>query len=243
MVVEGHDPEWPDKVMAGALLVTIAGLLGLLYVAVRAAGATLGEDVPAVLQDYPLEVTTAGAMASVVLGIGGYRYQSTLLVGTGIGASVLSVGMLGVSSIIGLAAAWPLVRSYVEGEETRLDHRVVSPRRWPDKAVMASVLLAAGGAVSLVQASLLFAGGFEPLVLKDMPLLWGVFSLAAASLAWVAARQAFYVTHPRLGTFAASLTILAAGFYVVGPVLGAGALAYLSLAHREDEFRTHAPTA
>lgn len=230
-----HDPVWPDKIMAAALLVVMGGILGAAFVVLRWSGATVHLDAAPLLEDWPNGLILTACASAVVLGVFGYIHQSWLLTSLGILADVVSLGFLGISSLIGLVAVWPLVRSFAEGEETRLDRRRMHAHQWPDKAILASTLLTVGAVVALVHGILLVTDRVAaPEELPDR--LWGAVSLLAGVVAAVAARQVFHMRHVWIAWTAVALLALCAAFYFAGPGIALVVALYLWLAQREGEF-------
>lgn len=230
-----HDPAWPDKVMSAALLVMMGGLLGLAFVSLRMMDATINVSNAPLLEDWPTGFMLVASLAALVLGIFAYIHQAWALTALGIVANVVSLGFLGISTILGIIAIWPLVRAFMEGEEVRLDHRRVHAHAWPDKAIMASAMLSSGASVLLVHGLLLAFGRIEgPFGLPAVA--WGAVQLAAFAFVLIAARQAFHLRRVWVAWVAAGVLIVMVPFYVVGPVLGVATCLFLWHAEREGEF-------
>ncbi len=240
MTAAGHVANWPDKILSSALLVMVAGALAILHGALELGGASFADDTAFFLYDIPAWWLLALGGVTTVLGFLAFRHQAWLLTVAGIVTGVWSFGLLGASSLLCLVAVWPLIQSFREGEETHLDRHRMHGHQWPDKAIMAAVLIAAGGAVSLIQGALLFADRLSPPFFAASPGTWAVASIVAGLFAFYAGREVFHLRHPWTGWLASGLLVAAAGFYVVGPVLGVAALIYLGLAEKEAEFLLHA---
>jgi hypothetical protein len=235
-VGEGHEAQWPDKLIFAALLLIVAGSFGLLYAALRSTGATIGPNLPAFLRDYPVWAIFLGSAVTLAGGWAGFRFQWALACWVGVAAAIASMGFLGLVPALAFIAAGMLVVSILEGEKTGF-HGRTEAHEWPDKAIQASLFLVIGGVFAAAQAGLQYAGVFDAILWKDMPWIWATFSAVAALVMVAGGVQCFRLRGARLGMIGAGLGILAASFYVVGPIMGLLALNAIRLAHRENEFK------
>lgn len=220
--------------MAAALFVIIAGLLAMVHGVLILSGVTIGEAVPSVLAGIPAWWLLATGATAAALGIFAYIHQAWLLTAWGIITALLSFGLLGTSSVVAVIAIWPFIRSFVEGEETRLDFKRMHSHEWPDKAIMASVVIASAGALAIIQTVLLAAGRIEPVAGPTWA--WLAWSAAAGVLSLVAARHVFHLRNAWLGWTASIVAIVTMAFWIIGPMLAVVAMIYLALATKEAEF-------
>lgn len=235
-----HKKEWPDKAMFAAILLILAGGIGLVIELLRFV-ATVNEPViPGILEGYPSWVSATFAGLSLVFGVLCLRAQAMLWGLLGVACAVASLAYFGLVPFLGLVALAMLIKSKMEGEETRNDGVILHPSKWPDKALAASLLLFVGGTVILMQALLIFLDKFQPVVLKGMEGLVVPVDVVAALLAFVAARSLYRLERPWMGSVGAIALLLTLGLYVLAPLLGAISLLLLFLANKEGEFATAA---
>jgi hypothetical protein len=241
MPPEGHVPEWPDKAMFAAILLILAGAVGLAFAVVKAAGLVqVDEDgLPAVFTDDLPGYTLTLCAATMALGILSLWRQAALFAYLGAATAVLSLAVYGLLPFFGLLAVAAMAKSHAEKEETALDTEVMPASEWPDKALAASLFLVATGAIALTQAGLLLAGRFQPILWLGHPQVAGVLGLAVGALCLLAGREVYHVRRPWLGWLAFAGGLATLGFYLVGPVLALVGMLLLGLAHKEDEFTQH----
>ena len=234
-VGEGHEAHWPDKLVFAALLLMVAGGLGILYGLLVSTGATLGPKLPSFLRDYPVWAILTGSAIALVSGWTSFRFQWSLAGWVGVVAACASMGFLGLVPVMAVFAAGMLVMSRIEGEATRFSDRV-SAEHWPDKAIMASLFLVVGGIFTAAQAATQYLGVFDAILLKDMPWIWATFSVVAALAMLLGGFLCFRLRGGPLPLVGAALGIAALAFYIVGPILGFLALIFIGFAYRENEF-------
>lgn len=239
MAAAVHEPEWPDKAMFSAMILTLAGAIGVLFGLLAATGATIGGDdsVVGFLKEWPVWAMLPASVVALVFGVLGVRHQSSAFVYIGNIAGLASLGALGLVPILCIASIAFMVRAHVEGEDTTLATPVPSADEWPDKAMGASMLLFVTGLLTLFQSILTFADRFSPVLFNNW--VWGAWAAVVAIVCLVAAREVYRLRRPWFGSVAAVAGILGMGFYALGPVLCITALVLLALADREDEFVVH----
>jgi len=234
MPAPNHVASWPDKAMFSAMTLLLAGGLGLLFEVGRKALSTVDPNAfTSFTQDIPF-YTLGLCAATLVLGLLCLRTQAALYGYLGAATAILSVGLFGVVSLLGLAAIAFMVKAHAEGEETRNDGLRLSSDQWPDKALAASLVLFVGACVLAMQGALILAGRFQGTLYAnaiEVPL-----DLHAAAATLVAARECFHLRRPALALAGALLLVATLAVYVLGPALGLTALVLLALARKEGEF-------
>lgn len=235
-----HDV-WPDKSLFGAVMLFITGLVGVAFVAFSAyVDVVFSERVPRILRDYPPLLTLLLSFAAFVCAAVSLRQRDTNWAFAGALAGVLSLGLLGVGSVLSLIAAVFLVLSRLEREDYTPETLRLTADQWPDKSLAASLLMFMAGVVAL-----LWGGGLTiGLVSLDLgaTLILGQASLLAGLVCLFAALQLYFQRGLWVGALAAVGGIATVGFYVVGPLLSLAALVLIVLAHREQEFHKPGPT-
>lgn len=242
MPPEGHVPEWPDKAMFAAMLLILAGAVGLAFAAVKALHlVTVDESgfTTVFTDDIPGYTLTLCA-ATLVLGALSLWRQAAVFAYLGAATAMASLAIYGLIPFFGVLAIAAMVKSHLEGEETKLDGHTMASSQWPDKALATSLYLVVVGAIAVVQAILLLAGRFQPLVLQGNATVAGGIGLAVGLLGLVAGREVYHLRRPWLGWTGLVLGLATLGFYLVGPVLAVIGMATLAFAHKEDEFAIHA---
>lgn len=235
-----HDPEWPDKAMFAAYLLILGGAIGLAVEGLRFVGTVKDNLPPGILEDYPHWLSTLLAGVTLVLGVFCLRTQAAVFGYTGALAGLFSLAYAGLLPFLSLLVIYMLVKSKLEGEETRNDGVILHPGLWPDKAMAASLFLVVGGAVILLQGIFIGTGDYEPIVLKGMaPLAMGIDVVVGAFSIW-AARQIYHLRRPWAGFAAAGGLLVTFGLYVLGPALAVTTFTFMLLAGKEDEFAKHA---
>ncbi|HUR61469.1 MAG TPA: hypothetical protein VM286_03790 [Candidatus Thermoplasmatota archaeon] len=232
MPASNHLAAWPDKAMFSAMCLILGGGLGFLFELLRPFIVT-GGDLYLFTNDIP-GYTLAATGVTLVLGIVCLRTQAALFGYLGALAALLSLGLFGLVSFLGLASIAFMVKAHLEGEETRNDGITLSSDQWPDKALAASMVLFAAGSLMLVQGIAIAMGSYRATLLPDT--LEFLLDLAAGVATVAAAREVFHLRRPWAGMAGAFLCIATFGMYVLGPALGIAAFVLLHLAQKEEEF-------
>lgn len=235
MASEEYDPAWPDKAMFCAILLILAGFVGATFELTRPLMEVDQDRMPVLFTDDIPYYTLTMCVLVVLFGFLSLRYQSALFAYLGAFFAILSVGMVGLVPILAFLAVAFMVKSHLEGEETRLDGVQLDASKWPDKAMATSLFIVVVASIALLQALLIFIDRFDPLLLKPTPLA-GLFGLAVAAFGFWAARQVYRQRRPGAGWLALGLGLATFGFYLVGPLMAIAGMVLLALAHREDEF-------
>ncbi len=238
MARSGHDPSWPDKIVFANVLVVIAGALGILFAALRLGLGTVEQAVPGILEFVPAWWSLGWSSVAVAAGWQGIKRQAVRWTWFGVAAAVLSLAVFGLVGILGIVALTFVVKAKMEGEEMRDDEHLVPADQWPDKALIAGLLLNVAAAVTGLQGVLMLVGRLA--ALGGLDIAWGAVSLVAAVfLAWCASQVA-RLERPWPGIAGGIVAIGALGFYILGPVLGLVALELMRRAGGEGEFATTA---
>lgn len=233
-----HPPEWPDKVMFAAMLQVMGGTLGAIFALLQLAGLKIDDGVLIHVGIVDAGPALVLSLATLALGLYGIRHQAALWVWLAIATGVLSVGMIGLVPILSFVAIGFLLRSRMEGEETKHDHRTVPASLWPDKALAASLLLFVGGLVALVQAFVVYADlVILPTMLRDLPMAVAFVSAIAGLWSVYASFEIYRLHRIWVGYVAAALELVSLAFLVVGPALAISAFVLLQKARGENEFR------
>jgi hypothetical protein len=241
-MTDGHDPAWPDKALFAAILLILAGAVGAAFQLARPLIEVDQDRMPSIFTDEIPYYTLALSGLVLLSGVLSLRYQAALPAYVGAVLGVASLGVFGLVPALSVLAVAMLVKSHLEGEETRLDGHELHPSQWPDKAMASSLLLVVVGGIAATQGLLILAGDFDPLVLGNSTVA-GVAGLAVGLLALVAARQVYHLRTPWLGWLAFAGGLATLGFYLLGPVLALVGMLMLGLAHREHEFLVHGDEA
>lgn len=226
---------WPDKLLFGATLLMWTGVLGVLY-GLALQIVTLGSSsaIPAFVRDIPpvLTIALSGVQAAL-----GYVAMSRLNTNYGIVGGVAGLAAL---SLVGLGPLFSLVAlvfiglARLEKEDLNAATLKLSEDEWPDKSLAASLMCFMGGIITLGWGFLVLLR-FVNFSILD-PTLYALAAMAIGAFSLYAARELYHQRAPLLGFAAGLLGILALGLYIIGPILGIGALFYLNLAQREREF-------
>jgi hypothetical protein len=238
MPPRGHDPAWPDKAMFAAILLILAGFVGAAFELARPLIEVDQERLPTVFTDDIPGYTLGLCLATIVAGVLSLRRQAALFAYVGAVLAMLSLGVFGLVPGLGLLAVATMVKSHLEGEETRDDGVELSGSLWPDKAMAASLFLVVVGAIAMTQGILMLAGRFDPIVWQSAALA-GWLAVAVAVGCFAAARELYHVRRPWMGWVAFVLGVGTLGFYAIGPVMALVGMLLLGLAHREQEFILH----
>jgi hypothetical protein len=238
-----HPREWPDKALFSAMLLVLAGFVGALFQVVRPLIEVDQERMPTIFTDEIPFYTLTLSLAALTFGTLSLRYQAAVFAYLGAAAGILSLGVFGLVPALSLVAIGFMVKSHVEGEETRFDRHTVRSTLWPDKAMASSLIMTVVGGIAVTQATLMLTGHFDPILLTGRPGLAATIGLTVGALLLVAGREVYNLRRPWLGWTALGLGCATLGFYVIGPLLALTGMVLLGLAHREDEFLVHAPEA
>jgi hypothetical protein len=235
MVAEGQDPAWPDKAMFAAILLMLAGALGLLFRLVYDSLVINDEDLLSLGEPTSVWGTLLCA-ATFIAGVMCLLRQAATYAYIGAACAVASLSVYGLVPALGFVAVVFMVLSHREGEETHNDGVELSPSLWPDKAMASSLFLVVVGGVALTQGLLILGDRFDPVLLTEFPLVAGIGGIAIGLLALVAARETYHVQRPWLAWTAYLLSFATLGFYLIGPAFALVGMTLLGLAHREGEF-------
>jgi hypothetical protein len=239
MPPEGHDPAWPDKAMFSAILLILAGFVGAAFEMARPLIEVNQDKLPVLFtNDIPF-YTVSLCLIVLASGVLSLRYQAAWPAYAGAIVGIVSLGVFGLVPGLSLVAIGMMVKSHLEGEETRLDGVQLHSSQWPDKAMAASLFLVVVGAIATTQGVLLLTGHFNPILLTGQPMLAGVIGVVAGVAHFVAANRVYKLQSPWTGWVALSLGVLTMGFYLLGPIMAVVGMVLLLLAHREDEFTKH----
>lgn len=240
MAAEGPAPEWPDKAMFSAMLLILAGAVGALWRLVMPSITVQQDNLPVIFtSEIPgYEITLC--LATLVAGLFALWRQAAVFAYLGAAFAILSLGMYGLVPFLGLLAIAAMVKSHIEGEETRNDGIQMQSNMWPDKAMAASLLMVVVGAIAILQGILELTGKFDPILLSSS-FVAGAIGILFGLFGFVAAREVYHVRNPWMGWTALALGLATLGFYAIGPVLAIIGMILLALAHKEEEFVIHTP--
>lgn len=226
---------WPDKLLYGSVMMLVTGFVGVLHAGlVLAFDIKYSDDVPALLRGWPAGVTLALSSIAAVSGIVAIKRLSILWGAIGAVAGFLSFALFGLASLFALVAAAFLFIAHREEEHRDTDTRELSAEEWPDKSLAASLLLLMAGVVTLAWGAGVLSGAVN--FGGELAMVLGALEILAALVAFAAAYLLYHQRSPVVGWVAGVAVVLAAGAYVLGPLLALGALVSLGLAHRELEF-------
>lgn len=225
--------------MFSAILLILAGFVGAAFQLVRPFIEVNQEDLPSLFTDDIPFYTLTLCLATITAGVLSLLRQAALFAYLGALFGIASLGVFGLVPGLALLAIAMMVKSHLEGEETRDDDVQVDASMWPDKALASSLFMVVVGSIAITQGVLMLAGNFDPIVLTGRRLLAGSIGLAVGLLCLVAARQVYHLRTPWLGWVALALGLATMGFYLIGPVMAVTGMVLLALAHREDEFLLH----
>lgn len=226
---------WPDKHLYASILLMIGAAMGAGYALVIAAiPVTYSPDMPDLLRGSNFTWSLVLSGVGLALAIGCYRSTSPTLGFFAAGAEVLSLGALGITPLLAVAATGFLVVARKEGEHENPATRRLAAHHWPDKALAAALLLFVSAIASLVWAYALLGGVLDVRGVDTQ--MWGLASLAAGVLALAAAALSYRQRAYWLCIAATVLVAVTGSFVVLGPALSIGSIALLVRARREDEF-------
>lgn len=227
---------WPDKALYAATLLLITSLLGLLHgLTFLLFDPTVGGDLPGLLRLWPPGVVLVlSAVEAVAAHQAIDRQQTRWAAGAGI-VGLVSLNLFGLGSILAAIALVFVVLARREGEDAATPEDRVPAETWPDKALAASTLLVVAGVLTLgwglanAGQAIAFAGYMDQVAFGWLCVGFGVLALAAAYTLYL--QEAAW-----LGVLASVGSVLGLALYVVGPILGLGALVLIREAKKEDEF-------
>lgn len=229
---------WPDKALYAAVLLLIAGFLGILHGLIAA---TLDIDykegrIPRWLMEYPATLTLGLSVATTLLAYFSLRLRRISLSLVGALTALGSLGALMVVSALAVISLWFLLLARLEGEHEEAMTAHLTSDQWPDKSLAASTLMLITGLVTITWwGALLFdVARMDSLGVK--PLFPSVLGVAAGFGCLFASWNLYYQRQPLVGFAACALGIFAMGMYVIGPILSFAGLVLVWLAWREREF-------
>lgn len=235
----GHAPEWPDKAMFAAILLILAGAVGTAFFLLLPFITVQQDNLPVVFTDDIPGYAISLCLATMAAGILSLWRQAAVFAYLGATFAILSLAVFGLVPFLGLLAIAMMVKSHLEGEETRNDGVELESSTWPDKAMASSLFLVVVGSIAVTQGALMLAGRFDPIALTGMPAVAGTLGVAVGLLCLVAGREVYHLRRPWMGWFALAAGMATMGFYLIGPVLALVGMVLLGLAHREQEFLIH----
>lgn len=226
---------WPDKHLYAATLLILASSMGAAFAyAAHLTPVTFAPSMPRTLQGIGWPFDFVLSVAILVLAILCYRRRATALGFVAAALAIVSVGALGTSSLLGLAAIGFLLAARAEGEHLNPETRDLPAHAWPDKALAATLLLVVAALASLVWGGMLLSGWLSVRTVNVFP--WAIGSLAVGVLAIVGAVFCYRQTRRAVAFVAAAAVVLSGSFLVVGPGLGIATIVLLLRAHSEGEF-------
>ena len=235
---DGFDPRWPDKAMFSAILLILAGFVGLLFELSRAYLTLDYDKLPAIFTDDIPYYTLSLCLIVLVSGIVSLRYQAAWPAYVGAACGIASIGVFGLVPALSFVAIGMMVKSHLEGEETRLDGVLMHSENWPDKAMASSLFMVVVGAIAVTQGILMLTNHFDPIVLSGRAVA-GAIGLVVGVTHLVAARQVYHLRTEWLGWASLAAGFLTFGFYFIGPLMAVTCMVLLGLAHKEQEFIIH----
>ncbi|MHB1262172.1 MAG: hypothetical protein ACYC2H_10720 [Thermoplasmatota archaeon] len=235
----GHAPEWPDKAMFAAILLILAGAVGTAFWLLLPFITVQQDNLPVVFTDDIPGYAVSLCIATMAAGILSLWRQAAIFAYLGATFAILSLAVFGLVPFLGLLAIVMMVKSHLEGEETRNDGVELESSKWPDKAMAASLFLVVVGSIAITQGVLMLAGKFDPILFTGMPVGAGAGAVLVGLLCLFAGREVYHLRRPWMGWFALAAGLATMGFYLIGPVLALVGMVLLGLAHREEEFLIH----
>lgn len=226
---------WPDKHLYAALLLLLAALIGGGFAVVAyVVPVTFARDLPTDVAGWNWPFGILLPAIAFPLAVASYRMRRPWMGFVAAGIELVSVGALGVSSLLAIAAIGFLLRARAEEEHLNPATRDLHPHHWPDKSLAASLLFVVATIGLLVWGSMLLSGSVS---VRSMDLtLWGIASLLAAVVAGIGAVFCYRQRTYGACVAAAVAVALSFGFVIVGPALAIGAGLLLYHARREGEF-------
>ncbi len=223
--------------MFAALLLILGGGIGLLVEVLRFMGGTVKDNMPDGIADfYPQGLSLIMTGLTLMFGIFTLRTHAAVWGYSGAATGLGSLAYSGLVPFLSLVAIGMLIKSRLEGEETRNDGVTLHPSEWPDKAMAASLFIVVGGAVVIVQGISIALDRFDPILIQGMPWLAATLDIVAGLVLFGIAREVYNLRRPFLGTIAVALGVMTLGLYVLGPVLAIITFVLLRLAAKEGEF-------
>lgn len=241
--MRGRDPRrwlikevWPDKLLYGAIMLTVSAGLGFIHGAVALVtdisfGATLGPW----LAWHPTWLTVLLSAAALLLGLAAWRRLSVGLGVLGVFFAIASASLGGIGSLHALVALAFMLLAKLEREDKVPVEQRVGRWDWPDKAFAASLLLVLAGVYAITWGLLVVfhQAGFG----GDDHVYWGVAQIVAGAVGLAASQYLYFQRAPLFAALACVLVIVTLAGYVIAPALAVAALAAVALAWREGEFR------
>lgn len=198
------DPRWPDKMRAAASLAALAGGLGLAW-ALLSHFVVVDPKLPAIF-GRATPFTVLASLAALTLGIASRHWQRRRYVALGAVAAIVSGGALGVATMLGALSLLALRQGQIEREQEMA---------YPAHAMLASVYLATGAAITGLYGLLMLTGRWE----ANGP-MQPALSVVGALVAGAAALLAYHVRFMPVALAGSAILIMAGGFYVLGPLIG-----------------------
>lgn len=225
---------WPDKLLYGAILLILAGGVGILYgLVAAAAGIRYSHFVPDFARVDDFGWSAAMSVAALALAALALVFRRIVWVALGGLAALLSIGPLGVNILLGGGALVFAFRGWREGEGRHEPTRKLAAHEWPDKSLAAAMLLVVLGVTSLLWGLALTAGWLSVTSADG----WlGILALITGAGAMVATPLIHRQHAAWPGIAAAIGGIVGLGFGVLGPALGITVLVLLRKADAEGEF-------
>lgn len=224
---------WPDKRLYACTILIVAGLAGMAFdLVLWTIQPRFAKGFPQVLVDAWPSASFVLSLFAVALAFLSLRLRRNALAFASAALGFISLGSLGVESLLSLVALGFLFASSRENEDHGPDLHV---RLWPDKSLAAALIAYVSALTALVWAGILLAG-IVVIGSTTLSLALGAIGLVAAGLQTMAARSLARQQSPRLAVVASLVSAAAFSFYVVGPMLAVAGLVLLKLADNEDEF-------
>ncbi|MGQ0537066.1 MAG: hypothetical protein ACT4PT_13465 [Methanobacteriota archaeon] len=226
---------WPDKLLYGSIMLFVTSLIGALYgLILMTIGIELSPTIPTIFRDFPAAATFLLSTGAAVLAYMSLAQRKTRWGLVGGVAGVLSLGLLGLTSILSLIAIGFLVQSRLEGEEEELLTQHLTAEMWPDKSLAASMLLLITGVFGIAWGAAIAAGELEFNVLD--PYVFGYASIAIGLYCFFAAYLLYHQKGRTAGYLAGIGGVLTFALYIVGPLLSIAAIVLTWKASQENEF-------
>ena len=226
---------WPDKHLYAALLLVLAALIGGAFAVVAyVVPVTLSRDVPTDVAGWNWPFGVLLPAIALPFAYLSYRLRRPWMGFVAAGIELVSVGALGVSSFLALAAIGFLLRARAEDEHQNPATKDLHPHHWPDKSLAAALLFLVAAVGLFTWGAMLLTGWLS---VRSLDLtMWGIGSIFASLLAVAGAVFCYRQRNFVACVGAAVAVALSLGFVIVGPALALGAGLLLYGARREGEF-------
>lgn len=227
---------WPDKILFASMLLLVTGLLGLLHgLFFLFLDPVVGGDLPGILQVWPPGVLIVLSALEAVAAHQALDRQQTRWASVAAVLGLVSLNLFGLGSILSFVAVGFIMLARLEGEDAVAAADRVPADVWPDKALAASTLLVVAGVLTIGWG---FANAGRAIAFQGYmdQQLFGFLCLGLGALALAGGYKVYRQEAPWLGALGAVGAVLGLALYVLGPILGLGALALIWAAKREDEF-------